>query len=132
MAAAQGSRGQPYLRLLPARYGPGGGPRQGASGPLPSARALAAALLSGAPRPGPGLSVHAMQWGQFLAHDLTATPVRGKLRCCGEERGSGDCASIPVEAGDPVYGARGVDCLPMVRCLPGPSIDTGPASLSGR
>ena len=118
---SQGSSGEPYLRLLPAQYGPEGEPRNGSAGrgsSLPSARAVAAALLAGelAGERQEGLSVHAMQWGQFLSHDLAATPTRGStLACCREDRESRDCAPVAVARDDPVYGPRGVTCLPLTR-----------------
>lgn len=84
---------------------------------LPSARLLSSSLLSNStPTPNPTLTTNVMQWGQFLAHDLTATPVvEGKPSCCGQDRESSACASIDVEESDPIYGPRGVSCLPLVR-----------------
>ena len=120
---SQGSSGEPYLRLLPAQYGPEGEPRAGSAGggSLPSARAVAAALLAGelGGERQQGLSVHAMQWGQFLSHDLAATPTRGSLACCREDRDRRDCAPVDVARDDPVYGPRGVTCLPLVRWAAG-------------
>jgi len=115
----EGSSGQPYARLLPPQYGPEGSPRSMSSDgkeALPSARLLSSSLLSKTPPIPTTFTVNAMQWGQFLAHDLSATPlVEGKPSCCGDDQESSACASIDVEETDPIYGPRGVSCLPLVR-----------------
>ncbi|CAL8121178.1 unnamed protein product [Orchesella dallaii] len=66
------------------------------------------------------------QFGQFLDHDITLTPV-DDLKCCGID--GPDCLPISVPPTDPFYGNRNppVECLDFVRststCFPQPGIE---------
>ena len=42
---------------------------------LPSARAISEALIADLNRPSPDFTLMLMQWGQFLDHDITHTPL---------------------------------------------------------
>jgi peroxidase len=43
--------------------------------PLPSPRSISTAVLVNDSVPNPAVTLLAMQWGQFLDHDLTLTPT---------------------------------------------------------
>ncbi|XP_019641123.1 PREDICTED: peroxidasin homolog [Branchiostoma belcheri] len=64
-----------------------------------------------------------MQWGQFLDHDITHTPVAsayggGLLACpCGST--DRRCFNIPIPAGDPDF--SGHSCMEFVRSSPAPN-----------
>jgi peroxidase len=108
---------------------------------LPSARTVSVAVLRD---PGDKKVVDAdskgshllMQWGQFLDHDLTATPqshgFNGSVPQCCKPDHSGEllpnqrhpeCYPIPVDPSDPHYSKRGVRCLHFVRSAPAPRDD---------
>ena len=51
------------------------------SSTLPSARAISEALIADLNRPSPDFTLMLMQWGQFLDHDITHTPLtRGERK----------------------------------------------------
>ena len=59
--------------------------------PLPSARVVADKMIGGASQEqSEDMSVHVMQWGQFITHDLDHTPEvsppPGDWDCCGVSR----------------------------------------------
>jgi peroxidase len=110
---------------------------------LPSARTVSVAVLRD---PGDKRVVDAdskashllMQWGQFLDHDITATPqshgFNGSVPQCCKPDQSGmlpaeqqhpECMPIPVDANDPHFSKRGVRCLHFVRSAPAPKDDCG-------
>lgn len=72
-----GSTGSALQRLLPPKYGDGvNSPRAQANGaPLPSARLVSNRLAQESDRPSDNVTLILMQWGQFLDHDLTHTPI---------------------------------------------------------
>jgi hypothetical protein len=58
-------------------------PRVAASGPeLPSARLISTQFATEVDAPSENYTLLVMQWGQFLDHDLTHTPIsRGEFSC---------------------------------------------------
>ncbi|XP_055956011.1 chorion peroxidase [Patella vulgata] len=64
-----------------------------------------------------------MQWGQFLDHDITATPVDddGTATCCTDSvkngalhadvHNGGPCFPIPIPEDDAYFGPKGVTCM---------------------
>jgi hypothetical protein len=58
-------------------------PRVAASGPeLPSPRVVSTQFATDVDAPSENYTLLVMQWGQFLDHDLTHTPIsRGELHC---------------------------------------------------
>ena len=89
--------------------------------PLPSARLVSQRLVSTVDAMVSGHhSTHLMQWGQFLTHDIVASPeiVKGfKINCCEEPHASNHtlCAGIQIPKDDPLYGPHGKTCMNFVR-----------------
>ncbi|XP_046543357.1 chorion peroxidase-like [Haliotis rubra] len=78
-----GSTNQPFRRFLDPAYDDGKFvPRlRGVDGhPLPSPRAVSVAVHPGTDSPSGDNTVMVMQWGQFLDHDLTGTPLHADTR----------------------------------------------------
>ncbi|KAL0881333.1 hypothetical protein ABMA27_001214 [Loxostege sticticalis] len=127
-----------YERLLPPDYSDGTwAMRASSSGlPLPSPRAVSAALILDASHPSPAHNLMFMQFGQFIAHDTSAGVVftignGSAISCC-----SGDgkqflpqamqhwaCSPIATEPEDEFYGQFNHRCLNMVRTQLAPSSD---------
>lgn len=67
-------------RLLSPAYEDGLSIPRGANSDLPSARALSEALIPDVNEPSGEYTLALMQWGQFVDHDLTHTPlVKGEI-----------------------------------------------------
>ncbi|XP_046543359.1 chorion peroxidase-like [Haliotis rubra] len=78
-----GSTNQPFRRFIDPAYDDGKFvPRlRGVDGhPLPSPRAVSVAVHPGTDSPSDDSTVMVMQWGQFLDHDLTGTPLHADTR----------------------------------------------------
>lgn len=61
-----------------------------------------------------------MQWGQFLDHDISLSPVNtlrtGGIKCCPRPTHP-DCFSIEIPPNDPVFGRENKRCLNFVRSV---------------
>lgn len=93
-----GAAGTPLMRIVPNDYGDGMGTPAGAG--RPSARAVSAAVHAqdNVDHPNPlNLSDYVWQWGQFLDHDITETPIPG----------DGESFDIPVPKGDAWFDPKG-------------------------
>ena len=103
--------------------------RSGNGDMLPSARAVAEHLLSRKDGENHGhLSIHVMQWGQFLTHDLDHTPVVSAgpdktWDCCGLDRNQSVCAPIDIPKDDSFYGPLNKLCMSFVRSSLAPNPD---------
>ncbi|XP_046365209.2 peroxidase-like protein 3 [Haliotis rufescens] len=78
-----GSTNQPFKRFIDPAYDDGKFvPRmRGVDGyPLPSPRAISVAVHPGVDSPSNDHTVMVMQWGQFVDHDLTGTPLHADTR----------------------------------------------------
>ncbi|XP_059475444.1 peroxidase-like isoform X2 [Neocloeon triangulifer] len=127
-----GRRGVALQRILPPKYGDGvNSPRTGVA--LPTAREVSQRLTTGgAPdTPDDSLTLLVMQWGQFLDHDLTHTPIskgptQSGIACCTNgkindiDRRHPDCFPIGLPTQDPIFGPLGEQCMEFVRSLPAP------------
>lgn len=126
-----GAAGQPMERLLPPAYEDGVWlPRSRAvdGSPLAATRKISRILLLDTNRPHPKHNLLVMQFGQFLAHDLTqSASVRLEngeaIECCASD-GSGPlpphqshfaCMPIPVEPHDDFYAHFNQRCINFVR-----------------
>ena len=129
----------PFRRLLPSEYSDGVSRSKTDSvsvGPLPNVRTISRVVH--AQKTGKSVdkdhSLMLMQWGQFLDHDLTLTPmIRGEnnaiLDCqrCDSNRFHKGCYPILVPTGDdyfPIREGRSTrrKCIPFTRSLPGQQI----------
>ncbi|XP_071089469.1 salivary peroxidase/catechol oxidase-like [Haliotis cracherodii] len=123
-----GSVNRNFRRVLPAVYNDANGtPRLNtASGvPLPTARTVSNNVHFELNRTSNRLSVMAMQWGQFLDHDLTGTPVTtnngDKIECCNVLEDattdpSNPCFPISLPFRDANFPTK--DCMNFVRSEP--------------
>ncbi|XP_055618137.1 chorion peroxidase [Toxorhynchites rutilus septentrionalis] len=125
-----GAAGYPFHKLLPPAYEDGvWAPRvHSVSGKLlPSARIISATLLADLDRPDLKLNLLLMQFGQFIAHDITRSSSikinNQEIECCSPDGSAalqGDqqhfaCLPIEVPPNDPFYSKFGVRCLNFVR-----------------
>uniref|UniRef100_A0A0A9Z8J0 Chorion peroxidase n=1 Tax=Lygus hesperus TaxID=30085 RepID=A0A0A9Z8J0_LYGHE len=129
-----GAVGTALQRILPPKYADGvNAPRSTDSRgrPLPSARLVSMTYASDSDHSSDNYTMMTMQWGQFLDHDLTHTPIsRGEsgagITCCnnGVERPPNfrhpDCFPIMLPRIDPVFSPFGERCMEFARSLPAP------------
>jgi len=116
-------------RLLPPEYEDGiEAPR---STGLPSAREVSTATISSQNKENNKYTLMLMQWGQFVDHDITHTPVvkgteESGILCCkdGEIIKKGDrnreCFPIDIPENDNVFSRFGQKCMEFVRSMPAP------------
>lgn len=118
------------IRLLDPDYSDGiSRPRVAKSGAeLPNSRMLSGSIHQ--PEDVNGNFTHMlMQWGQFLDHDISLSPVNklrtGGIQCC-SRRSHPDCFPIEIAPNDPVYGRENKRCLNFVRSVACQSCRFGP------
>uniref|UniRef100_T1IHP0 Peroxidase n=1 Tax=Strigamia maritima TaxID=126957 RepID=T1IHP0_STRMM len=99
--------------------------------PLPSARLISISVHSDSSRPHSRYTLMTMQFGQFVDHDLTHTPVhtgfQGAIldcsRCDSQSKIHPECLPIPIPKSDPYFppnsASKKSKCLSFVRSLPG-------------
>jgi peroxidase len=101
---------------------------------LPSARLISTTISAGSDPSSRTLTLMAMQWGQFLDHDLTSTATSRSedgrsLKCCGPEFDADPsllhpaCFPIPVPSDDPFYTKESRTCMSFVRSAAAPRIN---------
>ncbi|KAJ8718792.1 hypothetical protein PYW07_016348 [Mythimna separata] len=127
-----------FERLLPPNYSDGTwAMRTAKSGaPLPSARTVSSALLLDGSHPSSTHNMMFMQFGQFIAHDISAGVIfnaenGSAISCCmnnGEdilppELQHFACAPIEVATDDPFYGQFKQKCINFVRTQIAPASD---------
>lgn len=126
-----GSSDTAYQRVSLPDYGDGiSTPRESSGGGnLPSARLVSSTISpEGTHTQHPSLSLMVMQWGQFLDHDLTLTPMTenengSPIRCCNygyrlpDENLSPDCFPISLPEQDKLYGRFFERCMEFVRSV---------------
>lgn len=99
--------------------------------PLPSARQVSITFTQDIDSPSENYTMLLMQWGQFLDHDMTHTPIsRGQMgsgiSCCrnGREIDASlrhpDCFQIEIPRNDHMFAPFGERCMEFVRSLPAP------------
>ncbi|KAG7153627.1 Chorion peroxidase-like 2 [Homarus americanus] len=129
----------PFRRLLPAVYGDGvSAMKRAVDGEeLPNPRHVSNSININKNNQSACFSILHMTFGQFLDHDLTATPtsrgVGGSLiPCClpsvlsKPELKHPECAPIFIPPDDEFYPAYGISCLNLVRSSPAHSCSFGP------
>uniref|UniRef100_A0A182K431 Heme peroxidase 1 n=1 Tax=Anopheles christyi TaxID=43041 RepID=A0A182K431_9DIPT len=120
---AWGTPNRPYGRLVSSQYSDGiWEPARARSGePLPNARKLSLNLFGETEMEHPRNTLVSMQFGQFIAHDLSFTADAGGIQCCAEgklvpkELASSRCFPIEVADNDPVLSEEGIQCINLVR-----------------
>uniref|UniRef100_A0A182MLX1 Heme peroxidase 1 n=2 Tax=Anopheles culicifacies TaxID=139723 RepID=A0A182MLX1_9DIPT len=118
-----GTANRPYARTVPANYADGiWEPARTTSGQsLPNARQLSLNLFGETEMQHPKHTLVSMQFGQFVAHDLSFTADADGVQCCAagktipRERASSRCLPIEVANDDPVMAEHGIECMNMVR-----------------
>eukprot|EP00095_Tigriopus_kingsejongensis_P007792 maker-scaffold370_size193435-snap-gene-0.40 protein:Tk07792 transcript:maker-scaffold370_size193435-snap-gene-0.40-mRNA-1 annotation:"hypothetical protein DAPPUDRAFT_320790" len=139
-----GSSFSPSLRFLPPVYSDTVGLRGEFRLPkrvrrnnriLPSARAVSTAIHKKLDTDTLTFTMMVMQWGQFLDHDLTFTPMRrgfqnSLIRCCTDDGKPlpenlmhEECRPIEVPTTDPFFSQFNVTCMEFVRSLAAPKRD---------
>ncbi|XP_017883255.1 peroxidase-like isoform X2 [Ceratina calcarata] len=99
--------------------------------PLPGARSVSVALSTPNNQVDTSRTLAVMQWAQFIAHDISYTPVRktistGKPISCCQSDGSSlsprhvhpHCSAITIPDNDPIFSKHYVRCMNYVRSLP--------------
>ena len=102
---------------------------------LPSARLVSTSLTSTGEISDPSFTLNLMQYGQFLDHDITFTPLFNNeegsgIKCCDEFTGQPlkelrhpACFPIEIPASDPFYAKYNQTCMHFIRSLPGKQLD---------
>lgn len=138
-----GKAGTAFSRILPPDYSDGvNGPRVSRNGtPLPSARLVSASITveNKGQNPYQDFTMLIMQWGQFLDHDFTHTPItKGNgntgITCCnnGQLRPNSethpDCLPIAIPPNDSFFSQHNQRCMEFVRSFPAvrPACNFGP------
>ncbi|KAL7633267.1 UNVERIFIED_CONTAM: hypothetical protein RMT77_016372 [Armadillidium vulgare] len=117
----QGSAGIRFLRFIPAEYDYDltlcGKKRKA----LPEPRKIVSALNSLPVQNNSKITVLAMQFGQFISHDINRTPFVPDITCCvncsENPLESNNCSAIDVKD-DPFYKQFGIQCLEARRSAP--------------
>ncbi|XP_069177766.1 salivary peroxidase/catechol oxidase-like isoform X1 [Procambarus clarkii] len=137
-----GSAGVAFQRILPPDYhdGVNSARQQAKSGaPLPSPRSISSRVIIDRDNLYDNFTILIMQWGQFLDHDITHTPItKGKdkadITCCskGQLRQlhelHPDCMPIIIPEDDAFFNQFGQRCMEFVRSMPAvrPKCNLGP------
>eukprot|EP00095_Tigriopus_kingsejongensis_P002572 maker-scaffold274_size229011-snap-gene-1.21 protein:Tk02572 transcript:maker-scaffold274_size229011-snap-gene-1.21-mRNA-1 annotation:"chorion peroxidase-like" len=96
---------------------------------LPSPRDVSEALVADHDKPSQEFTLLLMQWGQFVDHDMTHTPlVEGEddsaILCCSNgnvvrgDLAHPECMPISISSTDSFYGRLGQQCMEFVRSMP--------------
>ncbi|KAG1650757.1 Peroxidasin [Nymphon striatum] len=133
-----GSIFTPFDRILPAQYGANNTLRTG-----PNPRTISRAFHKHSQVESNKLTLLAMQFGQFLDHDITHTPTTTgsffddnsevvEINCCDSSQAAlePDCAGINVEGNDDAF--TDVRCMHFMRSSPISSIVSGSCKFSAR
>ena len=132
--------GSPFQRTLLPEYSDGvWDPKLAKSGQaLPSARLISINVIPDVDLPDSLDTHNLMQWGQFIDHDLTHTPLfrlsdtnSSGVKCCTEDGQSPQnrltlhprCFAIDIPSNDPFYSKHQQRCMNFVRSMPGPGQD---------
>ena len=135
-----GVSGSPFQRTVLPEYSDGvWAPRVAKSGAdLPSARLVSINIIPDVDIPDDLDTHNVMQWGQFVDHDLTHTPLfrlsdtnSSGVKCCAEDGSAAEdalvrhpaCFPIDIPSNDPFFKKHDQRCMNFVRSMPGPGQD---------
>jgi len=134
-----GASNTAFQRLLLPQYSDGvWKPKVSKAGnPLPSARLISINIIPDVDAPSDMDTHNVMQWGQFVDHDITHTPLfrlsnaeSNGIQCCMDD-GSGpisklvlhpECFPIEIPENDPFFKKHGQRCMHFVRSMPAPQL----------
>ena len=132
-----GSSNSPFQRTLLPVYSDGVfRPKVAKSGDaLPSARLISINIIPDVDAPSELDTHNVMQWGQFIDHDLTHTPLfrlnnenSSGIQCCADDGSAPisrlvlhpECFPIEIPSNDPFFRRFGQRCMNFVRSMPAP------------
>ena len=135
-----GKAGTPFQRTLLPVYSDGvWRPKVAESGgPLPSARLVSINIIPDVDAPSELETHNVMQWGQFVDHDLTHTPLfrlndgnSSGIQCCTEDGSAPvsrlvlhpECFPLDIPINDPFFRRHNQRCMNFVRSMPGPNLE---------
>ncbi|XP_076063495.1 salivary peroxidase/catechol oxidase-like [Oratosquilla oratoria] len=129
----------PFQRAVAPHYSDGYfAPRNSSrGGSLPTARAVSVSTVRDVDQPFPDITLFVMQFGQFIDHDLTHSPIfrfgdESGIKCC-DDRGRvldppfrhPACFPILIAENDPFFARFGRRCMNFVRSMPAPRSGCG-------
>ena len=104
---------------------------------LPSARLVSINIIPDVDAPSELDTHNVMQWGQFVDHDITHTPLfrlsnenSTGIQCCNPDGGAPisklvlhpECFPIEIPENDPFFSKHGQRCMNFVRSMPAPQL----------
>jgi len=134
-----GSQNQAFQRSLLPQYSDGvWRPKVSKSGSaLPSARLVSINIVPDVDAPSELDTHNVMQWGQFVDHDITHTPLfrlsnpnSTGIQCCTADGDAPisklvlhpECFPIEIPENDPFFSKHGQRCMNFVRSMPAPQL----------
>ncbi|XP_030378748.1 peroxidase [Scaptodrosophila lebanonensis] len=102
-----------FLRLLRPKYADA----TISGAPLPNARLISLSLYGEDTLVDRYRTVAAMQWGQFVAHDISMLSTQGAPKDCCADRNNKQCYPITLPRGGPISHNTGKSCLHFARSV---------------